>query len=107
MKKYNVHVYAVVRVKVCGIEADSHEDAITKADEELETALGRMFPDMSTNLPPEACGDVLHFELAGYDGEVLGYLVDEENDPEFIRTRRYKEDGKTPDIPAEFKRSLQ
>lgn len=65
--KYNVHVYHVMRSKVCGIEADTHEAAMKKADE--------LFSE--------------NYDERENAEEVTGYLVDEENDDEYLNTRMY------------------
>ncbi|MBI4311443.1 MAG: hypothetical protein HY681_06645 [Chloroflexi bacterium] len=80
-KKYDVHLFTVVRVKLEGIEATSQRDAIEKAQqrfarERIGEALGltRSISGVETE----------------YAEEVVDYLVDEEGDPEYKRSRRYR-----------------
>ena len=77
MAKYNVHLYAVVRVDISNIEAESQQAAIRKAEEET---------DLHTLL------DAL--EAVEYGEEIIGYLVDEVGDDEFRKSRNYNADGK-------------
>lgn len=77
--KYDVHIYAVVRVKVTGIEAESQTDAIPKAEEAVD--LYRLF-DRNTHLP-EA---VAHVE---YADENSYFLVDNQDDEEFANSHFY------------------
>jgi len=44
--KYDVHLFTVVRVKVCGVEADSHSEAAKKADE--QTNMDALFNGTNT-----------------------------------------------------------
>lgn len=36
MAKYDVHIYAIARLKVAGIEADSPQDAVRKAEQQVD-----------------------------------------------------------------------
>jgi len=75
--KYDVHIYATVRVKVCGVEADSQAEAIKKAEAQtdLYDTLGE--PGHGTE----------------YAEEITGFLVDEDGDTEYHNTRYYDEKG--------------
>lgn len=77
--KHDVVLYAVVCVKVANVEAESQTAAIDKAEREVN--LGQLF-DQNKPMP-----GVLYTEFAD---EVVEYLVDQENDPEFNQSRRYK-----------------
>ncbi|MDD2766074.1 MAG: hypothetical protein PHE83_19090 [Opitutaceae bacterium] len=85
---YHVHAYATVRVKVCGIKARSHKEAMEKADailaDELDVACQRMFhsPDVHDKLRGEIA------EVA-YADEIAGYLVDEAGDEGYKNSRSY------------------
>ncbi len=72
--KYDVHLYAVVRVKVCGVEAASQLEAIEEA--ENETDLMRRFEGRDQE----------------YSEEISHYLVDEAGDEEHLKTRWYHQD---------------
>jgi phosphoribosylanthranilate isomerase len=78
--KYDVHIYATVRVKVCGVEAESQVEAIKNA--EANTNLHELFPYKT-----QADGTETE-----YAEEVTGYLVDEHGDAEYSRTRYYNAD---------------
>ncbi|MGA2259876.1 MAG: hypothetical protein ABSH28_00405 [Acidobacteriota bacterium] len=76
--RYNVHIFAVVRVKVPDVEAGSHQDAIKKAVE--CTNLNDLF-DLVSPVP-----GVEHTE---YGEEISHYLVDEVDDEEYRRSTFY------------------
>ena len=73
--KYDVHIYPIVRVTLLGIEADSQEEAIKKA---------------------EAQADLYALCSAGveYAEDIDSFQVDEENDPQYERSCSYDRDGK-------------
>lgn len=80
--KYNVHIYHVVRTKLTGIEAGSQHEAIQKAT--------KLFPNTQLEFvgsgPIEDGVTHEHTECAD---EIISYLVDEQADPEFNRSRFY------------------
>ncbi|ABS17328.1 MULTISPECIES: hypothetical protein [Hyphomicrobiales] len=80
-RKHFVHVYAVVRVKV-EVDAENHRATMAAADERL---FGNGF---AVSLNPRGNGVI----EADYAGEVVGYLVDEVDDPVYERTRNYGAD---------------
>lgn len=88
-KRYHVHVYAVIRIKV-DVEASDHQDAMAKADD-LIFAKG-----IPISLTPTA-PFVLAVEPAD---EITGYLVDEVGDPEFLCSRSY-DSNHHPDTPVQ------
>lgn len=47
MAKYDVHIYAVVRVKVYGVEAESQQEATDVAFNKVSDDLYEMFPDQT------------------------------------------------------------
>lgn len=80
-RKHFVHVYAVVRVKV-EIDAENHQTAMSAADE-------RLFSNgFAVSLNPRGNGVI----EADYAEEVVGYLVDEAEDPDYERTQSYGPD---------------
>lgn len=88
MNKYDVHIYAVVRVKLEGIEAPGQREAVDAArkrfDEEgIGEKLGLTSP-----------ASVAHAE---YADEVVRYLVDQQGDEEYERSQWYEGDN----APAE------
>jgi hypothetical protein len=97
--KYTVHVYAVCRVKVVGVEAESQTDAIKKVDEtvDLESAIARynlLHPELAERghvtqqLPA-------NIEYVEFSEEVENYLVDEENsDFDYSKSVTYDRNGK-------------
>lgn len=83
--KYDVHLYAVVRVKVNDIEADSQTEAIDKAESLVN------FNSLFDASRPSRV--VEHVE---YADEVNAALVDEQGDENYERSKFYKvgADGK-------------
>ena len=75
--KYDAHIYATVRVKVCGVEANSQKEAIKKAENQTDLY--------------ETLGESGHG--TDYAEEITGFLVDEEGDTEYQRTRSYNGKG--------------
>jgi hypothetical protein len=75
--KYDVHIYATVRVKVCGVEANSQAEAMKKAEEQTDLY------ETIGNCPG-----------TDYAEEITGFLVDEAGDTEYHKTRYYNQDGK-------------
>jgi len=76
-----VHVYATIRVRL-EVQAASHEEAMIAADKAL-FARG-----LGVRLIPTAPGAT----DAEYAEEVIGYLVDEAGDPEYLRSANYGPD---------------
>ena len=79
MPKYNVHLYAVVRMRFDDIEADSQVDAISIAEgldlhKEVEN-LGR------------PTSEATNYE---YADENVYFLVDEVDDDQYLRSESYK-----------------
>ena len=72
--KHTVWIFPVVRVKVADVEADSHEAAMKQAEE-------------NTNLHTVLDRDGIEFAE-----EINCFHVDEENDPEYERSRWYDAD---------------
>lgn len=81
--KYNVHIYGVVRAKVVGVEAESQQDAIKKVE---DIDLDAVFTRRASEIPcTVACVE--------FADDVESYLVDEEGDPEHMKTREYDKFG--------------
>lgn len=80
-RKHFVHVYTVVRVKV-EVQAEDHQSAMASADTLL---FGNRF---AVRLVSSGNGVI----EADYAEEVVGYLVDEADDPEYERSRNYGSD---------------
>jgi hypothetical protein len=78
--KYDVHIYAVVRVKIEAVEADSQVAAIQEAQKglDLEEAV----------------------RSGEYAEEITGFLVDEVGDENYSQSRAYQADGVTLEKPA-------
>jgi hypothetical protein len=81
--KYDVHIFAVVRVKVAGIGAESQTEAIVKAEDSVD--LYRLFHN------PGA----FSVEAAEFADGISHYLVDEVGDSTHERSRFYETDGTT------------
>jgi len=73
MATHDVHVYAVVRVKLPGIDSVDHLDAINKAVDQLD--LHETFDRMPVSDPR-----VSEME---YADEIAGYLVDDTEDRDY------------------------
>lgn len=82
--KYDVHVYATVRVKVPGVEAPDQIEAIRRAEASLD--LHEVLDGGSGAKALQSDLEVEHAE------EIIGYLVDEEGDEEFERSQGYDYD---------------
>ena len=80
--KYDVHLYATVRVKVSGIEADSMVEAIVQA---TKIGLDLTFP--TTNHPTFEG----HRVYSEYADEVTYYLVDESDDEDHENSKWFNE----------------
>lgn len=82
-----VHIYATIRVKIA-VHATSHLEAMKRADRSLfDKGFGvRLVPNGANILD------------ADYAEEVTGYLVDEADDPEYLRSATYNASF-DPDIP--------
>jgi len=85
-KRYDVHIFTQVRVKVFEVEAADHAEAIKKAEQQV---------DFFALLLNERSGDgASETEWAG-PGTTDEYLVDEVGDEEYRQSRWYKwADGK-------------
>jgi hypothetical protein len=95
--KYDVIIGAVVNVKVTGIEADSQEQAIEKANEQTEGDFTRLFNrDNPLN-------GIAYTE---YPDNIAHYLVDAEGDSEYERSEWYGPDGKTKLFDEDMKAEL-
>lgn len=68
-RSFRVHLYAVVRVPIDGLQASSHTDAIAAAHREFD-------PTVS-------------LQQAEFADEIVGALVDEEGDTEFMNSTFY------------------
>lgn len=85
--KHDVHVFAILHVKVVDIEADSHAQAIEAANDYI----GRHQHLFDRTQPTPGIG---YTELA--DGEKpVYYLVDQADDAENTQSRFYASDGTT------------
>lgn len=81
MNKYDVHIYVVVRVKLESVEASGQREAIAEARKQFEEeGIGRR---LGLTLP-------VHATHAEYADEVVRYLVDEQGDNDYERTRSYE-----------------
>jgi hypothetical protein len=85
-KKYVVHIFTQVRVKVCQVEASDHAEAIKKAEREVD--FHALF--LSERHGHGAC------ETEWAESQTTDeYLVDEVGDEEYRQSRWYKwADGK-------------
>ncbi len=90
--KHNVHLYALVRLKVPGIEAANHQQALEKA-RELFPELYGLFTERNLRSVPAAISDIEFAE------EISHYLVDEDGDKEFAASTWHDGEGRAVDDP--------
>lgn len=81
-----MHIFAEVRIKIPGIEADSQPEAIKKAEERVNLC------DLFERKHPTP--DIEYIE---WNERITNYLVDEDEDNECENSTYYKHDGITPD----------
>lgn len=101
LQKFNVNIYPVVRVKVCGVEAQDHEEAMKKAEALAWSMLYDMFPasEGDENKHPEEFEEPQVFNC-GFSEDITGYLVDEANDPEYVNSVQYDTDPSRKKVDA-------
>ena len=92
--KHDVHLFAVVRVKCAGIEADSHDAAAKKAMERFHDLYG-LFETGNFRRMPDGMTDVEFGE------EFSHSLVDETDDPEHGRSTWHDAKGETEPFVVE------
>lgn len=97
--KYDVHIFAVARVKVPNVKARSHTDAIKIAKRTVD--LYRLFDFRPMASHALGCG-ASETEYTEELGTRLSYLVDQAGDTSYIRSRRFDEDRK--EIPESSRR---
>ena len=88
--RYDVHLFAIVRVKVSGVEAESQQAAIAKTVEgvDLHELLDREGVEAET-----PAGLVTAITAAE---EIAYVLVDEWDDPGFARSQHYQQNPAFP-----------
>ena len=77
--KHTVHLYALVRVPVSDVEADSHAEAVSKASRMVD--LDEVFRDLASH--------ATRLNAIEYADEISHVLVDEDGDSEYDRSRWY------------------
>lgn len=98
MNKYFVHIYHSVRSKFA-VEAESHEEAMKKADELLPEACKRLEYDRigcvntERDIARDRANLPIFFETHSAE-EVTGYLVDELDDTEYQNSVNYDAAGR-------------
>jgi hypothetical protein len=92
--KHDVHIFAVVRVKRAGVEAENHDDAVKKAMEKFHD-LYELFDTRNIRKLPDGVIDVEFGE------EFSHFLVDEEGDREFECSTWHE--GKGVELPSKGK----
>ena len=81
-KKYDVHIFTQVQVKVCSVDAGDQLEAIREAEQQVD------FHGLFLNSNPGFGAS--ETEWAEQTDE---YLVDESGDEEYLRSRWYKWEG--------------
>ena len=75
-KNFDVHIYAIVRVKVYNVKADSMQEALDKAEAAVD--FQHLFPDCTPDVVFDARPKREEVALSGgYADEVDGYMVDQ------------------------------
>jgi len=92
--KHDVHIFALVRVKRAGIEAESHDDAVKKAMEQFHD-LYDLFETRNIRRLPDGMTDVEFGE------EFSHFMVDEADDPEHERSTWHNAKGDTEPFVVE------
>jgi len=94
MAKFNVHLYAVVRLKVSNVEAESMEEAIEKADASVNV---HELVDRAINGDADRECSLAHIE---YAEEISSAMVDVVGDADFSKTRdfHYSNSGWKPGV---------
>jgi hypothetical protein len=77
--KYNVHIYAIVRVKVLDVEANSQEESIKLVHDHVN------LDELLNCKRPQS-----NIENVEFEDEITGNLVDEHGDEEHERSRFYE-----------------
>lgn len=83
MPKYNVTMQVLVSVRIPGIEAESQEEALKKADQVAESNDAELHRLFNHYQPMPGV------EWTEYSQEADSYLVDEEGDTDFSRSQWY------------------
>ncbi len=93
---YAVHVYALVRVKVCGVSADlKPEAAIQYVEDALD--MNRLFDRAANQVPVGSLtSQQAWIDYVEWAEGIEGFLVDHPNDPDYQKSTFYDQDGKTP-----------
>ena len=94
--KYNVHLYAEVRVKVVSVEADSMEEAIDKAEG---------FADPNRYFGRNHCRNAgmdcdiadMHLEYSEF-AEGCSYVVDVQGDDDYEQTQYFNQEPERDDM---------
>ena len=97
MAKYHVHCYAIVRVRVANVEAETPQQAIEQAVEAIDwhrTFPERNYPDSDSK--PLCITDMSFAE--GFDG----YLVDVDGDKDCEQSKYYADDPRVVDNKHTF-----
>lgn len=92
MPNYNVHVFAVVRVKVAEIEAGSQTEAIEKAQ---QTDFRGLFDREGRMWGRDLEGNSVVITQTEYAEELTHFHVDEIGDEDYAKSQWYCSDGKT------------
>ncbi|MGH9444444.1 MAG: hypothetical protein ACRD3O_01710 [Terriglobia bacterium] len=87
--RYDVHIFAVVRVKISDVKARSHADAVRKAEAHVD--LYRLFDAASIAGHASEFG-ASETEYADEVSSRLAYLVDQAGAKSYSQSRRFDED---------------
>lgn len=95
-KHYAVHVYALVRVKVCGVDPKLNpKDALNAAENAID--FSRLFDRDANQVPSSAViGSRMWIDHVEWAESNSGFLVDFPNDPKYDKSTFFDADGFTP-----------
>lgn len=100
--KHDVHVFAIVRVKIENVEAESQTEAIDKAEKAVD--FHRLLHQSDRSLAAYSRDwygtSGIAVTCVEFAEECSHYLVDEAGDEEYARSKWYQSDGRTEGINA-------
>jgi hypothetical protein len=99
MSKHIVHMFAVVGVKVCDVEAASHEEAVKAAVGSRVRDFDTLFDTTNYRHRPYGVTNV------EFGDEFSHFIVDETDDKDYVRTTWHDSTGRT--VPCYFRRVVR
>lgn len=98
VSQFDVHLYAVVRVKICRVDAADPAAAIRKVESAQNLNLHELFQrDVNRSIP--GVGHLAHVEWAE---EIAYVLVDEVGDTDYTKSKTYSWRLSDPNDPTSW-----